>query len=50
VDLGDLKDRLAARDVSVSLRGSALRVSPNVYNDDADVEALLGVLRDAVGA
>lgn len=49
VDLTDLRDRLAARDISVSLRGSALRVSPNVYNDEADIEALLGVLRESVG-
>ena len=47
VDLGDLRDRLAARDIAVSLRGTALRVSPNVYNDDEDVAALLGVLRAA---
>jgi selenocysteine lyase/cysteine desulfurase len=47
VDLAELRDRLAARDVAVSLRGSALRVSPNVYNDDEDVEALLSVLRGA---
>jgi selenocysteine lyase/cysteine desulfurase len=49
VDLMHLRDRLAARDISVSLRGSALRVSPNVYNDDADIEALASVLRDSVG-
>ncbi|MEX2465581.1 MAG: aminotransferase class V-fold PLP-dependent enzyme, partial [Gemmatimonadota bacterium] len=48
VDLAELRDRLSARDVTVSLRGSALRVSPNVYNDDEDVEALLGVLREVV--
>ncbi|MEX2473232.1 MAG: aminotransferase class V-fold PLP-dependent enzyme [Gemmatimonadota bacterium] len=49
LDLTDLRDRLAARDISVSLRGSALRVSPNVYNDEADIEALTGVLRESVG-
>lgn len=47
VDLGDVRDRLADRQISVSLRGSALRVSPNVYNDEADVEALASVLREA---
>jgi selenocysteine lyase/cysteine desulfurase len=50
VDLADLRDRLAARDVSVSLRGTALRVSPNVYNDRDDVEVLMSVLREAVAA
>ena len=48
LDLGALRDRLAARDISVSLRGSALRVSPNVYNDAGDVQALADVLRASV--
>lgn len=39
---------LESRRVNASLRGSALRISPNVYNDKADVEALLGALREAV--
>lgn len=45
IELARLKERLDARGVSVSLRGSALRVSPNAYNQVADVEALAGVLR-----
>ena len=49
VDLADLRDRLAARDIAVSLRGSALRVSPNVYNDAGDMAALRSVLRDVAG-
>ncbi len=48
LDLGQLQTSLDARGVSVSLRGSAMRVSPNVYNDSADVNALLEVLRAAV--
>ncbi len=47
VDLGALRDALARRNVSASLRGTALRLSPNVYNDEADVGALLEVLREA---
>jgi selenocysteine lyase/cysteine desulfurase len=39
-DLESLKDRLADGGVSVSLRGGAIRVSPYVYNDRDDVEAL----------
>jgi selenocysteine lyase/cysteine desulfurase len=39
-----LSDRLAARDVAVSLRGDAIRVSPHLYNDSGDVEALLDAL------
>lgn len=45
VELSRLQDRLRERNVAVSLRGSALRVSPNVYNEPADVEALRAVLR-----
>jgi selenocysteine lyase/cysteine desulfurase len=45
VDLAAMKQALAREGVSASLRGSALRVSPHLYNDDADVEALSRVLR-----
>jgi selenocysteine lyase/cysteine desulfurase len=34
--------------VYVSRRGSALRISPNVYNDEQDIAALRQVLRDAI--
>lgn len=47
LDLAVLKEALERRNVVASLRGSALRLSPNVYNDDADVDALLGGLREA---
>lgn len=50
LDLGALSAALRARDVAVSLRGTALRVSPNVYNDGSDVAALLEVLAGAVRA
>jgi selenocysteine lyase/cysteine desulfurase len=40
----DLAARLAERGVHVSQRGSALRVSPHVYNDAEDVERLLEAL------
>ena len=48
LDIGELQRALSERGVSVSLRGSAVRVSPYLYNDAPDMEALLGVLRDAV--
>ena len=48
LELVELQQALKARGVSASLRGSALRVSPNVYNDAADVPALLEGLRQAV--
>jgi selenocysteine lyase/cysteine desulfurase len=47
VDLASLRDALAARNVSASLRGTALRVAPNVYNDADDVGVLAEVLRKA---
>jgi selenocysteine lyase/cysteine desulfurase len=49
LDLRQLRDLLAARRIHVSLRGSALRVSPNVYNDENDVAALIDALEAAVG-
>lgn len=36
----DLARRLAARDVHVSVRGDAIRVSPHVYNDAGDLRNL----------
>jgi len=39
-----LTDRLAAREVHVSLRGRSLRVTPHLYNDAADAEALIAAL------
>jgi selenocysteine lyase/cysteine desulfurase len=38
---------LASRNVKVSLRGDSIRVSPYVYNTEADIVALIGAL-DAV--
>lgn len=40
----ELRDRLAAASISVSTRGSSLRISPHVYNDEGDIEALVRVL------
>jgi len=50
IDLAALNDALREHGVSASLRGSALRVSPNVYNDEADVEALVRALRQVAAA
>lgn len=43
-DIGTLKAALDRRGIFVSLRGPAIRVSPNVYNTGADITAL----RDAL--
>ncbi len=48
LDLAALAAALRSRGVVASLRGTALRLSPNVYNDEADVQALLDGLREAV--
>lgn len=39
-----LTERLAAHDVHVSLRGQSLRVTPHLYNDTVDADALLAAL------
>ena len=41
----DLVARLAARNINVSQRGDRLRVTPHLYNDEADIEALVDGLR-----
>lgn len=43
-DLRDLQRRLDARGVVASLRGSALRISPHIYNDGSDIAALAAAL------
>ncbi len=48
LDLAVLNQELQRRGVFASLRGSALRVSPNVYNDASDLAALLDGLRASV--
>ncbi len=40
----ELQQKLTESNVYVSVRGSALRVSPNVYNKQEDMEALVSVL------
>ena len=45
LDLSALATGLRARNVFASLRGTALRVSPNVYNDQTDAAALMQALR-----
>lgn len=47
VDPLSVQARLAAANVHVSVRGRVIRVSPHIYNDDADVEALLAGLAAA---
>lgn len=39
-----LTERLAAREVHVSLRGQSLRITPHLYNDEIDAKALIAAL------
>lgn len=50
VDVPQLGRDLRARGVSVSLRGGAIRISPHLYNDAGDLDALVDVVAAAVGA
>ena len=50
VDRARLTGELERRSVSVSLRGSAVRVSVNVYNEREDLEALVDALRATLTA
>ncbi len=43
-----LQQALKARKISVSVRGGFVRISPNVYNDAADISALTEVLMGLV--
>ena len=49
VDVERLSNALAERHVSVSVRGSAIRVAPHLYNEPGDLAALVAVVRDAIG-
>ena len=44
-----VRAELAARGVHVSIRGAVVRVSPHVYNDESDIEALAEALVAALG-
>lgn len=44
IETGVLQQKLKERGISVSVRGDFIRISPNVYNDAADIGALTEVL------
>ena len=50
VDIPQLGRDLRAGQVSVSLRGGAIRIAPHLYNDAADFDALIDVVEHAVRA
>lgn len=45
-----VREALQSRNIHVSVRGSAIRISPNVYNDESDIEALSECLLSTVKA
>jgi selenocysteine lyase/cysteine desulfurase len=46
----DIEARLAAAQVHVSLRGETMRITPHLYNHEADAERLVGALAEAAGS
>ena len=50
VSLEKLRHVFQKNRVSVSLRGDAIRVSPNVYNDEMDVRKLLKAMKELIFA
>ena len=48
VDIAELEAELIRRRVSVSVRGTAVRVAPHVYNDAEDLDALVTAIRSVV--
>ena len=43
-----LQTALKANNILLSVRGGFIRISPNVYNDSADIEALNAVLTEII--
>ena len=43
-DLSTIKDTLRKNKIYVSFRGDAIRVAPNVYNDEKDMNRLVKIL------
>jgi selenocysteine lyase/cysteine desulfurase len=43
-DMNEIKAKLQSKNIFVSYRGDAIRVSPNVYNDTEDLNKLVDVL------
>jgi len=46
IPINNLQQKLDEQNIHVSVRGSAVRISPNVYNNQRDINALLEVLKD----
>ncbi|WP_340103994.1 aminotransferase class V-fold PLP-dependent enzyme [Rhodohalobacter sp. 8-1] len=47
-DMNNVKEELQSKNIHVSVRGSAIRISPHLYNDETDIEALKECLLSSV--
>ena len=45
IDVALLKTALDKREVKLSFRGTAIRIAPNVYNNETDFERLLDAFK-----
>ena len=55
IDFGDrvpasLPGALKARNIHVTVRGSKVRISPHVYNDERDISSLFDVLASQIAS
>ena len=50
MDMNQIKESFKKNKVSVSFRGNAIRVAPNVYNDEMDIRKLLKALKEPIFA
>jgi len=50
LSVAHLHEALKIRDISVSIRGNAVRISPHVYNDEGDMAALISAFSDGCRA
>jgi len=48
VKINDLQNTFKQKRISVSTRGTSIRVSPNVYNDERDIDRLVKTLKQAI--
>lgn len=48
INIEHLSNALLERHVSVSIRGSAIRVAPHLYNESGDLAALVAVVQDII--
>ena len=48
IEMDRVKKALSVHKINISIRGNVLRISPNVYNDQKDVQRLLRALKEAI--